>query len=324
MKIQPTPRAHLVERAMAAMGGAQVAHRSPAEHVVSQLAERTLEAVGTTLILDRAPAAELPEPRFPRGRPPIPLAKLLATGLIARAGAAPRTRITEELALIQAQLLHDIDHPGMAADRTACRQILLVTSARPGEGKSFIALNLAAGMATSGAAELGRPVVLVDIHGSADALSGRMGVAGERGICTLAAQPALRGESLLLRTAIDGLWFLPYGAAFGGHPGVHHNPHPTGPAITAAIRALSAMLPDHLLVLDTPPALSTSDAHALAAIAGQTVIVVRAERTRREEVEATLDVVEACPTLRLLLNRTRFTASDSFGSESQYGTRSHA
>jgi receptor protein-tyrosine kinase len=36
-------------------------------------------------------------------------------------------------------------------------------------------------------------------------------------------------------------------------------------------------------------------------------------------VEAALDVVEACPSLHLLLNQTRFTASDSFGAYGAYG-----
>ena len=85
------------------------------------------------------------------------------------------------------------------------------------------------------------------------------------------------------------------------------------------IRALAVAMPHHIIVLDAPPALATSDANALAPVVGQVVLVVQAEETPRDEVEAALDVVEACPSLHLLLNQTRFTANDSFGAYGAYG-----
>jgi len=81
---------------------------------------------------------------------------------------------------------------------------------------------------------------------------------------------------------------------------------------------LAAALPDHIFVLDTPPCLSTSDASVLAPIVGQVVMVVEAERTQRAEVEAALDLVEACPNLQLLLNRAVLTANDTFGAYGGY------
>ncbi|HEY8613579.1 MAG TPA: hypothetical protein VIL69_20155, partial [Roseomonas sp.] len=50
-----------------------------------------------------------------------------------------------------------------------------------------------------------------------------------------------------------------------------------------------------------------------ATVSGQVVLVVEAERTQRSEVEAALDLVEACPVLQLLLNKARLTESDTFG-----------
>jgi receptor protein-tyrosine kinase len=42
-------------------------------------------------------------------------------------------------------------------------------------------------------------------------------------------------------------------------------------------------------------------------------MVVEAERTRRNEVEAALDLVQTCPTITLLLNKTQLATSDTFG-----------
>jgi receptor protein-tyrosine kinase len=47
-------------------------------------------------------------------------------------------------------------------------------------------------------------------------------------------------------------------------------------------------------------------------------MVVEAERTQRAEVEAALDLVEACPNLQLLLNRAVLTANDTFGAYGGY------
>jgi protein-tyrosine kinase len=74
-----------------------------------------------------------------------------------------------------------------------------------------------------------------------------------------------------------------------------------------------------VLVLDSPPCLSTSDCSALAAVAGQVVLVVNAEKTLRNEVEAALDMLDACPLLQLLLNRVRLTVNDTFGARGDYG-----
>jgi hypothetical protein len=42
--------------------------------------------------------------------------------------------------------------------------------------------------------------------------------------------------------------------------------------VASALQRLAAALPEHLIVLDTPPCLSTSDPGALAPIAGQVLI----------------------------------------------------
>ena len=56
----------------------------------------------------------------------------------------------------------------------------------------------------------------------------------------------------------------------------------------------------------------------LAPVVGQVVVVVRAEYTQRNEVEAALDMIDACPTLQML-NQARLGSNDSFGAYGVYG-----
>jgi receptor protein-tyrosine kinase len=91
-----------------------------------------------------------------------------------------------------------------------------------------------------------------------------------------------------------------------------------GREMVELIRRLGRQYTDRLLILDAAPCLSTSDPSAMAAIAGQIVFVVEAERTQRAEIEAALDLVQACPHIMLLLNKMQMTARHTFGAYSSY------
>jgi receptor protein-tyrosine kinase len=229
---------------------------------------------------------------------------MVSAGLTAVPTGTHRSRVVEELALAQQQVLRGMEE---SASRN---RVVLVTSARPGEGKTFIALNLSASMANNGA----RKVVLVDVDGKRGSISDALGVGDAPGLRHLATSTQERALSLLQPTEIRNLFVLPYGRATEGTPQV-----PSGTQLADAIIRLARSLPDHVLVLDTPPSLSTSDANALSSMAGQVVMVVDAGRTQRNEVEAALDMMEACPLLQLLLNRVSMTANDSFGAYGDYG-----
>ncbi|MCR0985101.1 P-loop NTPase family protein [Roseomonas populi] len=302
-----TARTHLIERAAELLGdpGAPQEWR-PVLPDVPRAADSAPEASAP-----EAPAkAEAAAPP-----PPIAVETLRAAGLVAP-DRPERSRVAEEIAVIQHQMLRTVQDGPRAG--TAQGRIVVVTSALPGEGKSFAALNLAAA-AAGGAAG----VVLVDVDGREGGCSQALGTAGRPGLRQIASTPSLRPATLPLRTAIDRLSFLPYGTAPGGaDEGAEKGGRgdlPSGAAIASAILRLAAALPQHVIVLDTPPSLSTSEASTLASIAGQVILVVDAERTQRNEVEAALDMLDACPVLQLLLNRVRFSANDTFGAHGDYG-----
>ena len=243
------------------------------------------------------PGAAVADPSRPL---PVTLDTLLAAGLVATPGKG-RSRASEEVSVVQHQVLRTV-LAGPPAD--ARSRVVLVTSARPGEGKTFLALNIAASLAAGGS----HPVVLVDADGKVDSLTQLLGLSERPGLRLLAAEGGRNARSMVVPTALPRLSVLPYGIAPAKGPGI-----PPGTALAAAVRQASAALPGHVIVLDSPPALSTSDAGTLAGVSGQVLVVVEAERTQRSEVEAALDLVEACPVLQLVLNKARFSESDTFG-----------
>jgi len=273
---------HLVERALEAMA---------AHHLGLTVAEALPAAKVAPAPMAASEVVALPAP------PAISLERLRGAGLAVSGQEPRRSRVAEEFALVQQQILRVMNAVETNAGRTAGRHVVMVTSARRGEGRSFVALNLAASIAAGS----GRSVVLVDADGGATSLTDQLGL--RRGPGSLAA---LRPQDALLPTAIPRLSVFPHGDEAAGQAR-----RPGGAELVATMRGLAAGYPNHVLVLDAPAALASSDANALAAMVGHVIVVVQAEKTPRDLVEAALDVVQACPSLHLLLNRTHLNSSDS-------------
>lgn len=221
-----------------------------------------------------------------------------------------RTRISEEYRIVIGRVLRALrDEP----DGAGLHNVVMVTSARPGEGKSFTALNLAGSIAQHSSDK----VLLVDLDAKLRPISALLGIDGRLGFHDLVADPALRPEDVILSTAVGNLTILPVGSRSGENTVVAHT-RPIPPTITR----LARRFPKHLIMLDAPPCLSTSDPHTVAPFVGQVVMVVEAERTQRSEVEAALDLVRVCPTVTMLLNKVKLTTSHTFGAYDYYGAYS--
>jgi len=300
-------RAHLVERAVEAMSGdGALGTRPPPVSPPPAPPEPPRTQAASSPAPSTAPAATAAAPAAP-ARPAISLETMAEAGLVVPPVGTSRSRLSEEIAVVQHAVLRTLKTTRSTDGR--CDRIIMVTSAKPGEGKTFMSLNLATSLAISGT----RPVVLVDCDGKQLSISRLLGCAEQPGLRALASEQTRLPPAQLVPTAVERLSLLPYGELPAGSPAIA-----PGQLVAAALLRLAASLPNHLIVLDTPPCLSTSDPGALATIAGQVLMVVEAEHTQRNEVEAALDMVEACPTLQLVLNRAVLTPNDTFGAYGGY------
>ena len=220
-----------------------------------------------------------------------------------------RTRISEEYRITVGRILRTLR--GTKA-RTEPGNLLMITSAKPGEGKSFTSLNIAASIAQSGLGE----VLLVDMDAKPKSLTALMSLTDAPGVYNLVSNPALRIEDTLVRTAVAGLSYLPVGSrdVTAAEPGVSR-------PVSAMVERLRRRFAHHFILLDCAPCLSTSDPSTLAAMVDQVVMVVEAERTQRSELESSLELIRACPTITLVLNKVRLTTSYTFGAYYYYGSK---
>jgi protein-tyrosine kinase len=268
---------------------------------------RMADAAAPDVLVTDAPSHDLEEPDEALSRPPRPVIDL---GGLARAGMFDwthgRSRISEEFRLAQRQLLRTAFSPSAEAGLS---NLLMVTSARPGEGKSFTALNLAGSVALQG----DHHVLLIDSDAKRDSICQALSLADAPGLLDLAAEPGMDPNEVILRTEIENLSILPVGQERGRSSELFASRE-----MTQLIQRLGRRYSDRLLILDAAPCLSTSDPAALAPLVGQILFVVEAERTQRDEVEAALDLIQACPLIMLLLNKVQMSTRYTFGAYSNY------
>jgi receptor protein-tyrosine kinase len=260
---------------------------------------------------DPDPATALTVPETPeQGRmPPLDMAALEKSGLVV--GHKVRTRISEEFRITVGHLLRSMQanySPGRGAPN-----VIMITSARPGEGKSFSTLNLAGSIAQ----HTQREVLLIDIDAKQRSISSQLGLADRPGLLDLSNNPTLRIEDVIIKTSIPHLSLMTVGSGQSGGLDITQ----TRP-ITTLVERIARRFPNSVVLLDAPPCLSTSDPSTLAPFVGQIVVVVEAERTQRNEVVAALDLIKACPSVTLMLNKIRLTTSYTFGAYHYFGTYS--
>ncbi len=288
-------------------------------------AEPDRDSHAGTLVMDRPARRESPRDELVAPSPGVNLDTMVPAPLtldlvsLERAGMVvgrkARTRISEEFRVSVGQILRSVR--GSYTPGRGAGNLVMVTSARPGEGKSFTSLNLAGSIAQ----HTQREVLLVDVDAKQNALSDQLGIGDRPGLIDLALTPSLRIEDTVVRTVIPNLAFLPVGvrrvdSLEGGAEGTVARP------ITALIERLGRRYANHIVILDAPPCLSTSDPSTIAPLVGQVVMVVEAERTQRSEVLAALDLIKACPTITLMLNKIRVTTSYTFGAYHYFGSYS--
>jgi protein-tyrosine kinase len=199
-------------------------------------------------------------------------------------------RLAEEIRVIKRRVL--MNAVDLAQKRAG--GVVLVTSAMPGEGKTFLAMNLAISIAM----EIDRTALLIDADAAQAKLTRVLGLRSHAGLADVISggEPDLR--KVLLATNIGPLKILPAGtrrAEMAEYVGSRRT--------ELLIKELAVRYPDRIVVVDGPPLLATVEACALARMVEQVVVVVETERTKRSDLITALNLLEPSKTIGLVLNK---------------------
>lgn len=211
------------------------------------------------------------------------------------------SRLSLELRAIKRSLLRRIGFRNAAGERRMMRKggrqrnLVLVTSTQPGEGKTFCSINLALSLACEDDIE----VLLVDADMPRPKIRSHFGLPPSKGLTDRLRDPAMPVSSLCLRARQAPLSVLPEG-----------EPVSRGADLLASAEAqrvfteLSLRRAGRIVLIDAPPVLATSEAVMLARHVDEVVFVVEADSTPEAAVSTALDeLVDANPNVSLVLNR---------------------
>jgi receptor protein-tyrosine kinase len=195
----------------------------------------------------------------------------------------------------------------LSTGQLASCQVIVVTSPLPGDGKSFVSLNLARAFAESPEtrtllveADLRRPTIStyltpVPERGLADVLSGVTSL--EHAVCRptnslIQVLPAARfaGEATTLLSSSDF------------------------ERLMGELRRLFTRI-----VIDTPPITLFSDADVVSAHADGALLVVRSGATPSKMVERAIDMIHSAPVLGTVLNAASGSIADSLQENHRHG-----
>ena len=181
-------------------------------------------------------------------------------------------------------------------DSASHANLIMVTSALAGEGKTFCALNLALSIAS----EVDSSVLLVDADVLHPSVMTCLGVQGHhKGLLDLLSDTTLELPELILKTNIPKLSVLPAGA-----PTSHSTELLASDALRELLHEIATRYPERIVIFDSPPLLSTTESRVLAARMGQIIMVVSAGHTQTLDLAQAYTALEHCPLVLSVLNNS--------------------
>ena len=234
------------------------------------------------------------EPRAPTPRPTVHLERVINRVTIGGLLAKPDSVLEEQFRRIKSAITtHKLANSLQSA---------LVASCLPAEGKTTVALNLAATLARG----LDDSAILIDADLRKRKLTSILGLRDACGLSDILEGKGTIEESLV-KTEIEGLLILPAGVSLG---------NPAELIASSRMRNLVKMLreqyKDSFVIIDSTPMASTSEVYSLSQMVDGVLVVVMADSIRRDLVMRELKTINREKILGVILNCAEFDTSDYY------------
>ncbi|MEM8987660.1 MAG: P-loop NTPase [Pseudomonadota bacterium] len=191
--------------------------------------------------------------------------------------------------------------------------VILVTSARPEEGKSFVATNLALSLAM----EDNINVLLVDADIPRPSVQRTFGLEASVGLTDKLRDPNMRLSDLLYKAENLPLTILPEGSHVTSTTELFSSEE-----MSELLDGMSRRYEDRIIIFDAPPVLATTESIVLAKHVDQVLFVVEACVTKEAAIDAALEQLAEHDNVNLVLNKSLIGAgSEHFGSYTEYDRR---
>ena len=202
--------------------------------------------------------------------------------------------VTDQIKILRTQILGKLKESGGNS--------LLVTSANPGEGKTFTAINLGVSIAQ----ELDRTVLLVDADlrnpsfRHYDFAGDFFGVEVKKGLADFLTD-SLEIPDLLLNPGIEKLTILP-----GGRILPNSSELLGSPRMEELVRDLkSRYRKDRIIIYDSPALLVCTDPLVLSNYVDGIIVVIEMEKTTEKDLKRVMELLKDKPVLGTVANKSK-------------------
>jgi protein-tyrosine kinase len=185
-----------------------------------------------------------------------------------------RQLINEEFRAIKRKLLDNAFGPLSKSLKNS--NIIMVTSSRPGEGKTFTAINLALSIAL----EKDKTVLLVDADVLRPNVMKTLELERKQGLMEYLLGENQDISEVMYKTNLDNLRIIPAGQS-------HHLSSEllASERMFEAVEEFANRYTDRVVIVDTPPLLGINETAILANLAGQALVVTEESKTKLVDIE---------------------------------------
>ncbi len=258
-------------------------------------------------ILASAPekAAVISKVEHPKGEANVinlDLKKLAQNDYIVPENIEDNRILKEEFRQVKRKLLNNAF--GAVASTLTHPNLIMITSARPDEGKTYIAINLALSIAL----EQDKTVLLVDSDVLKPSILREFGAKQRSGLIEYLLSKNKSVSDIIYHTNIDNLKIIPAGSP-------HHLSNELLASERMAILAseLSTRYPDRIVIFDSPPLLGVTETPVLARLMGQALIAVEENKTSLNDVYQANALLHDELAKGLILNKAIHSQKELYG-----------
>lgn len=216
--------------------------------------------------------------------------------------ATERRLIYEEYRVIKRKLINNafgslsktLNHPNL----------ILVTSSRPGEGKTFTSVNLALSIAL----EQDKTVLLVDADVLRPNVARTLEISTELGLTDYLSSNDVDVSDIMYSTNVERLKIITAG-----------KPHHLSTELLASdkmielVQEFASRYPDRIVIFDAPPLLGVNETCVMAGMCGQAVVVLEENKTKLNELDKALNLLPKELAVGFVINKAYYSRDKGYG-----------
>ncbi|WP_432460881.1 XrtA-associated tyrosine autokinase [Agarivorans sp. QJM3NY_25] len=229
-------------------------------------------------------------------------------GMLSDVRSRETRMLSDEYRGVKRKLLKNAFDPSLIPRNKS--NLIMVTSANPGEGKTFTSINLALSLAL----EKDKTVLLIDSDVLKPTVSKTLGIGQHMGLMEYLLGETDDIADVIYHTNIPNLRIMPAGMP-------HHlsNELLASDKMRALTEELNSRYADRVVLFDSPPILGVNETVVLSNFIGQAVVVVEQDKTKLAAIKAAVSQFSEELAIGYVLNKAVHGKTGTYGYGYGYG-----